>query len=321
MNRNPAAPPVDSLRTLTHRLRRLLDDAHQRFPDHVAPARAARAPVALPTERAPRAGADAWRPIDLIAPPTAPTFTDEEGDENELPAEFATSTMGQVLLAQGRHDEARAVFRAVLARNQHDAEARAGLLALGEDATETLPAPALSLTPASPVRSDVVMLDRAPAPVTYGELVVRALPVDPGAVAVFWEVPPAVSAAPVALCVVSLRIAPSGELERIERVAVGLPAAGERLVAGLTPGAEHHLAVGTVRDGVFAPFAHAPAVRTPRGEVSPLVAHTQAAAPDEPDEPVAPVERRAPSSTELFDAARRLWMQHGARPDASSTAR
>ena len=53
----------------------------------------------------------------------AVTFEDEDGEANTLSAEFATSTMGHVLLGQGRADAAREVFRAVLAKDPADAEA------------------------------------------------------------------------------------------------------------------------------------------------------------------------------------------------------
>lgn len=65
--------------------------------------------------------------------PGAVTFVDEEGESNELPAEFATATMGHILLGQGRRDEARTVFEAVLARDPHDEPARLGMTLLTED--------------------------------------------------------------------------------------------------------------------------------------------------------------------------------------------
>lgn len=64
--------------------------------------------------------------------PGAVTFVDEEGESNELPAEFATATMGHILLGQGRRDEARAVFETALARDPHDESARRGMALLTE---------------------------------------------------------------------------------------------------------------------------------------------------------------------------------------------
>lgn len=69
----------------------------------------------------------AERPADAV------TFVDEEGESNELPAEFATATMGHILLGQGRRDEARAVFEAVLARQPEESSALLGMTLLTED--------------------------------------------------------------------------------------------------------------------------------------------------------------------------------------------
>jgi predicted negative regulator of RcsB-dependent stress response len=63
----------------------------------------------------------------------AVTFIDEDGESNTLAMEFATATMGHILLGQGRRDEARAVFEAVLARDAHDESARLGMTLLREE--------------------------------------------------------------------------------------------------------------------------------------------------------------------------------------------
>jgi len=64
------------------------------------------------------------------APAAAVTFVDEDGESTELPAEFATATMGHILLGQGRRDAARAVFASVLARTPDDASALHGMTRL-----------------------------------------------------------------------------------------------------------------------------------------------------------------------------------------------
>ena len=64
------------------------------------------------------------------APAAAVTLVDEEGESTELPAEFATATMGHILLGQGRRDAARAVFQSVLARAPDDAAALRGMALL-----------------------------------------------------------------------------------------------------------------------------------------------------------------------------------------------
>mgnify|MGYP000864622638 CR=1 FL=1 len=96
----------DDVLLLAARLRALCDEARA----HVA------APVTL-------------EPSDALA---TPRFVDEEGDTNALPAEFATATMGHVLLGQGRRAEAEHIFRAVLAATPDDAEALRGLARLSE---------------------------------------------------------------------------------------------------------------------------------------------------------------------------------------------
>lgn len=63
----------------------------------------------------------------------AVTFVDEDGESNILATEFATATMGHILLGQGRRHEARAVFEAVLARDAHDEAARLGMTLLQDD--------------------------------------------------------------------------------------------------------------------------------------------------------------------------------------------
>ncbi len=94
---------VTEARALAARLRELLDEARRRHPA-------------------------AWGDPDEAA-----RFVDEEGEEAELSAEFVTATMGHVLAGQGRRDEARKVFRAVLAAHPDDAEAQRGLRALDEE--------------------------------------------------------------------------------------------------------------------------------------------------------------------------------------------
>ncbi len=320
MNREMHTDPLDELRALTTRMRALLDDAHARYPEQVPAPRRADAASLDVEGAAPRVGGDAYQPRDaadepVAAPPTAapptPTFFDEEGDENALPLEFATSTMGHILLGQGRPEEARAIFRAVLDRDPADAEARRGLDALGEPAAVSHPADA-------PTESSVEMLDRAPPPEGYNVLTVRALAVDPSTLAVYWEVPEAdLDAEPLSLFVVSLKAGPRGEVERVERKIHGVARLGERFVYELAAGAEHHVAIGVTRDGGFSPLAHAAPVRAPRGAVSDRVARAQSAAcsDDATVSNASPAARAA--STEVFDAARRAWMR--LKPPAPSS--
>jgi len=178
-------------------------------------------------------------------------FTDEDGDDNALPVEFATATMGHVLAAQGRVDEARAVFSAVLARDPDDASAHEGLRALGTEA------------PAA----------EAPAPQAF----VRALGMSPSELLAHWTVEPgatshlgaAAASAPLALLVTSLRVGPAGVLTSHQ--AIPLDAAeGERVVRGLDPASTHLVALAARLGDRLVPFAHAAATTTPTDAPQPF---------------------------------------------------
>lgn len=179
-----------------------------------------------------------------------PTFQDEDGDEQQLPAEFATATMGHILLGQGRSAEALAVFRAVLARSPEDAEALRGLAAL----SPTTPPP-----PAAPVRAFAA------------RTVVEAVPVDPTSLSVRWAVAEASLAAlgfdgsvALAVEVVSFSVGVL-KIERAAQVLEGVEAEGGATVEGLPEGGRHHVAVGVRRaEGRFVPLKQAVPVATPR---------------------------------------------------------
>lgn len=208
-------------------------------------------------ETAPRHGEDLWPPAPTQAAesvPETPTFIDEEGEENTLPLEFATATMGHILLGQGRAKEAREIFLAVLARDPNDADARRGA---------ELTAPAAPPTP--PVRAT----HEAPA---WAEGHVRALPVDPTTIVVFWELD---RGARYTLCIVSMTLAERG-ISRTEHYIDDLAREGDWFVRDLPAGATHHVALGARRDGAFIPLVHAPPISTARGSQSPLTATVQA---------------------------------------------
>ena len=159
----------------------------------------------------------------------ATTFADEDGDENTLDAEFATVTMGHVLLGQGRPDAARAVFRAVLAKDPSNADALQAL----ESLVDPLPATASGLAVAR---------------------------VDATSLRVRWSVGGEAVLPTMELVIVSLWVE-AGALQRSERSLLLSSSQGERLVVALPPGATHHLAAGVRRSGTFVPrwFATAPA--------------------------------------------------------------
>lgn len=179
-------------------------------------------------------------------------FTDEDGDDNALSAEFATATMGHVLAAQGRVDEARAVFAAVLARDPADASADAGLRALGA------PAPTVA---------------EAPAPQAH----VRALAMSPSELLTHWTVEPGATAhlgpaaarAPLALLVTSLRVGPAGVLTSHQSIALDAPE-GERVVRGLDPASTHLVALAARLGDRLVPFARATPATTPTDAPQPF---------------------------------------------------
>ncbi|MDO9017969.1 MAG: tetratricopeptide repeat protein [Deltaproteobacteria bacterium] len=168
----------------------------------------------------------------------AVTFEDEDGEANALSMEFATATMGHVLLGQGRHDAAREVFRAALAKDPGDAEAARGLRMMGE--------------PAAAGRVAVTGLAHA---------------VDPTTVYARWSDGDVGRA----LVVVSLWV-DGGRLRRDEREEAVAPGAGEAFVRGLRPGASHHLAVGLRTDEGFTPTVTMGPVLTPGAAPSERVA-------------------------------------------------
>lgn len=176
-------------------------------------------------------------------------FTDEDGDDNALPAEFATATMGHVLLGQGRLAEARAVFAAVLTRDPADAEARRGIDVI--DGPVSLP----------------------PEP-AY----VRCLAVDPTTLMVHWSAPAASLAhltarpaeAQLAVMITSLRAGPVGILTA-HRTLTLASRSGEIAVRGLEPGAVHHVALGARIHDRFVSFARAGGTATPSDGPQPVL--------------------------------------------------
>jgi hypothetical protein len=172
----------------------------------------------------------------------AMTFEDEDGEANTLAPEFATATMGHVLLAQGRPDAAREVFRAALAKDPGDAEATRGLGLLG---------------------------DEVAVPAVTGSAVGHAL--DPNTVYARWSLGEAAPGATLSLVVVSLWV-DGASLRRDEREESVDPGASEAFVRGLRAGAAHHLAVGLRSLNGFTPLVTFGPLLTPGASPSPRVA-------------------------------------------------
>lgn len=224
-------------------------------------------------------------------------FTDEDGDDNALSAEFATATMGHVLAAQGRSDEARAVFSAVLARDPDDASAREGLRALGPGAASA---------------------PETPAPQAF----VRALGMSPTELLAHWTVEPGATAhlgaaavgAPLALLVTSLRVGPAGVLTSHQ--AIPLDASeGERVVRGLDPASTHLVALAARLGDRLVPFARATPATTPTDAPQPFAVALPAwpapaapvAAPDAPPPSDTPAEAPAAPSVMSLESAHARW--------------
>lgn len=212
-------------------------------------------------------------------------FTDEDGDDNELSLEFATATMGHVLLGQGRVEEARAVFVAVLARDPDDAAAREGLGACG---------------PAT--RTDV------PAPQAF----VRAIAMSPTAVMVHWGAPVAALAhlaadaqgLPLALAVTTLRAGPTGVISAHRSVPLD-GREGEVAVRSLDPSSTHLVTLGARLGDRLVPFVHASVARTPLGPAE------VAAEPGPSPSPSPALEEAAPAAPAAmsFAGAYARWME------------
>jgi hypothetical protein len=272
MNHNTPSDPLEELRSLVERMRALLGEARARYPEDVPPLAAPKLPPLYSFHEETSA-----LTTTTVVEHTTTSFVDEEGDTSDLPNEFATATMGHILITQGKNDEARAVFASVLSRDPTDVEALRGMSLLGD-----------SPTPAS---TSTTMLDHEQPATEYGSLSVRALSVDPTSLHAHWEIPDGIApaATPLSLMVLSLRTGLHGDVERIEKRFSPIEKTGNQFVRDLPAGAHHHVAVGYDTDNAFAPVAQAPVVKAPRGVQSPVPAIEVA-------EVVVPAPERSPVS-------------------------
>jgi hypothetical protein len=247
-----------------------------------------RAAKPAPRKRAAKKPAAAPRPSAAVPAPAG-----EQAEPVEIAPTFATTTMGTILLQQGRVQEALAVFERAVAKNPEDSVAQRGLeqarAALGmhpaSAAGEQLEAAEEDLEAAEEREAPepASMLDRAPPPFSYGISEARALPVDPTTIVVFWEMTDdAVAEAGCAtgwgatrsLYIVSLLRGPRG-VRRVERYVDDVAQTGDYFVPNVPAGAIHHAAVGLRRGERFVPVAHAAPVATPRGVPSEEVARVR----------------------------------------------
>lgn len=205
--------------------------------------------------------------------------SDEIGESVEISPQFATTTMGEILLKQGHARDAAVVFEKLIARNPGNTEARTGL-------TRARAAQGIVGVPGDGVNAPEPseMLDRVPPPVTYHVSEARALPVDPHTIVVFWELTTdAIERArhevgepsTCALMISSMRQGADG-FEQTDRVISDVAQTGDYFVHELPSGATHHAAVGLRSNERFAAIVHAEAVSTPRGSPSSQIARIQA---------------------------------------------
>ncbi|MDP3274709.1 MAG: DUF4912 domain-containing protein [Deltaproteobacteria bacterium] len=205
-----------------------------------------------------------------------------------LPDTFFTITMGTLLLTQGRLADARAVFARVIARDPSDAEAQEGLarviamMSAGPGthagshtviAHPALPARPPEVVAALSSKEPDGLLERSDPPVGYDVDEIRALPVDPTTVVVFWELRQSSlarlqthAAGKLMLRVVSIsRNSRTGLPQMSERMEGPVGRVGDWFVWGLLPDATHEIAVGLVRERAFEPLLAALPVQTARG--------------------------------------------------------
>jgi hypothetical protein len=219
---------------------------------------------------------------------------DDEGDEEDsvaldaLPAAFFTTTMGTMLLSQGRALDARAVFERVLARNPADEEASRGLakaMAAIAATTKALPSsgtlarshgvqPQALAVDEGEAKEPDGLLERADPPRGYDVDELRVLPVDPTTLVVFWEVRVSTLKkladeqairGEVMLRVVTLFRGEDGSMQRVERFEGPVPRVGDWFVWSVRNGASHEVSVGVMGRVGFTPILTAQPARTPRG--------------------------------------------------------
>ncbi len=267
---------TDKARSLLQRVREAIG-----VPD-VVPASAAPAPAkraAVDTASTTSAVPNAAGSSDSVASSSEPA-------ELGVSDEFVTSSMGHVLLRQGRVRDARRVFERVLALRPGDADATAGLAECGR-ANAVVPDAAGDVAVVLPRADDEPreMLDRQRPPRAYGVSEIHVLPVDPATIAIVWEVTDTDVAharalidaqCHLAICVLSRFDSVDGE-RREPRWIEWVPAVGDFFVRGLATGAQHDVAIGMRgSDGSFVAVAKADAVRAPRGRPAVHAADVQA---------------------------------------------
>jgi hypothetical protein len=254
------------------------------------------------------------------------------------PAALPTVTLAEIYAAQGHRDRAIDTLEGVLTREPDHAAARA-LLAQLEDTSYPMPPPRMpperdDAGSAWPPASDgepletapsshagrsgessgepVHVLDDAPLPTRYDVDECVAIPVDPRTLYVYWETRertleylrvtrPDGEIALRIVVVVATWDGPRSNV-RDEDVRVTL---GDFFVRDLPPGSVVRAAIGWKHGDAFLPIAHSPALETPPGAPSPLVADVLVRWTPAGTTPVAPADRDAATIDRALGRVRR----------------
>lgn len=232
--------------------------------------------------------AETIRRLGVAAPP-----------RRSAPAALPTVTLAEIYAAQGHRERAVETLESVLMREPDHAAARALLVQLRDSAYQVPPPPlppeeeepagANATSSAAAAHTETAeqegprepfgMLDDAPLPPRYDVDECVAIPVDPTTLYVYWEARESTFAT-------VRRASPQGSL--ILRVVVIVPtwdgprsrtqdipidaSLGDRFVRDLPPGSVVRTAIGWKHGEAFDAIAHSPALETPPGSPSPLVA-------------------------------------------------
>ena len=265
------------------------------------------------------------------------------------PAALPTVTLAEIYATQGHRERAIETLERVLAR-EPDHSAAQSLLAQLRDSTFPVPAPHLppeqdeiaeaagssetAQTPSKPgdaPREPFGMLDDTPLPTRYDVDECVAIPVDPTTLYVYWEARSATldhlraSHAGGALSLRIVAVEPTWDGPRSSTRDVGVDASlGDWFVRDLPSGCVVRAAIGWKSGQEFAPIAHSPALETPAGAPSPIVADvlvrwtpkgTTRLAPGDPD--AAAIERAL--GRVRREAARARQAGPGARGNGGSS--
>jgi hypothetical protein len=198
------------------------------------------------------------------------------------PAALPTVTLAEIYAAQGHRDRAIETLDRVLVREPDHSAAQTLVTQLRD---ESFPVPPPRMPPeveedeASPPAEPAHMLDDAPLPTRYDVDECVAIPVDPSTLYVYWEVRDGTleyirAARPggtVALRVVVVVPTWDGPRSSLRDYDVHATL-GDFVVRDLPGGSVVRAAIGYRVGDVFVAIAHSPALETPAGAPSPLVA-------------------------------------------------